>query len=241
MWLENCVLFRRGILHWVTPRSPMCFAVWCVVMVQVCSGTPIEMIQDFCSNWPGVPPYNRVQQFGKDFVQTTKSDPVGVLEQTLQNHPNEPKAVWWKNVPFTLGMLATKSNGDGVYKALKAFVEDGKGTLSEDVYLSKSNAVLALGFVLQSTASRDCLQYLEEGTRPETWERLKWSSPNHKTDQQLHVYLARRSFAALGVSGNEMAAAYIREHCSGEYQDVCDDALRSSEQVRQGGLAAVYK
>jgi hypothetical protein len=199
------------------------------------------MIQDFCSNWPGVPPYARVQQFGKDFVQATKLDPVPILEQTLKNRPDEPNALWWKNVPFTLGMLATDNNRDRVYKALKAFIEDGKGKLSEDVYLSKSNAVLALGFVLQSTASRDCLEYLEEGTRPETWTGLKWSSPNHKTDQQLHVYLARRSFAALGVSGNEMAAVYIREHCSGAYQDVCDDALRSSEQVRQGGLAALYK
>ncbi len=114
-------------------------------------------------------PYDQASQYGRAAVP--------VLAAMLQD---EKEVAHWSNVAITLCMIGDESAAKPVIE----FINKGaEGELSPSDYAAKSNAVMALGYLVNRCQSRDAFAYLKASLKAGKWaeRNIKWLSRGRPT------------------------------------------------------------
>lgn len=116
--------------------------------------------------------------------------------------------IYRQNVVFALGSVGGRSAA----LALIQYVESGQGTVSMAEYHAKSNALAALGYIVNRTGDATALAYLRSAVRPERWlERpVSWRSPVRRTSARINAALVRKAIIGLAMTGRPEADEEIR-------------------------------
>jgi hypothetical protein len=162
------------------------------------------------------------------------------------------------NVVLTLGIIGD----DEVARRLVRFVSEGtgrpsSGVVSKEVYVAKTSAVMALGF-LANRQSNTALNYLLESLQPGIWTRrgVSWASPIHPDTAGRDLQLTQMAIIALALSGREPAGDALRavqgqprtfappgfpEAALQPISDLLAEALTAHGEVDRQGLKSYYE
>jgi hypothetical protein len=189
----------------------------------------------------GAVPFEKARQFGLDPLRDLRVEHLeGVLKASQSAHPDSSCV---SGAALTLGAIGS----DRAVEVLKAFILEGKGQLTEAQYKGKSSAVLALGWAANGSnatgkPNEAAFKFLiTNGVDPEFWHRnIQWKS-SHPGEQDIPMYLVRRSLQAIGLSGRVEIVPNLSICKSPEtpFQAECDDA-RSFAVLAQKGLSELY-
>jgi hypothetical protein len=202
---------------------------------------PLADIRDFVHRFfvHGIP-YAEAVRYGAHVVPT-------LLEMLAD--PREAPA--WPNIVLVLGMLGDER----AVPPLIALIEQPLGGELDAVhYDAKSNALLALGYLVHQSRNQHALTYLRDGAEPAAWGQrgIAWTSPEHKTAAERDRDLSRMAIIGLGLSGDPSAAEALhalltpaptapgrafREHM----RAVIWEALRANQRIAAEGLAQYYR
>jgi len=119
-----------------------------------------------------------------------------------------------RNAPHLgrVALLLSLTGDPQVERDLIDFIMMGSGSLSEEAYDAKSDAILSLGYLANTTSGQAGLRFLLETATPEGWRerRLGWRSPYFSTGEEQSVALARLSLIGLALSGTDEAGKALR-------------------------------
>jgi hypothetical protein len=123
---------------------------------------------------------------------------------------------WWVNVVAVLGIIGDES----VATPLIEFARQGTGLITPDAYRAKSTVLLALGYLVNHTGSREALRFLLESANPSAWNAraIHWSSPIHATASARNARLSSTALLGLALSGAPEAGALLRSISDGTDQ-----------------------
>lgn len=174
-----------------------------------------------------------------DLCESLGHPAVPALLQILQGKGTSAKP----SAVLCLGIVG----GDEVVLPLISFLQKGAGRLSTYEYVSKASVPMALGILVNRTRNDQAYKYLESGTNYPVWQDLiKWTSPNHRTDKDRNIYMARRSMQALGLTATANAAKAIANHsCATDetcpLRDIRPQAAETCKLVNElGGVKAYF-
>ena len=166
-----------------------------------------------------------------------------VVSKLLEMLADTAEEEHWSNIVVTLCIVGNES----VLRSIQSFIsENGSGPLSRASYAAKTNAITALGYLINRTHSEEALHYAERGLQPSTWtERIHWRSPYNSNQEDLSVQLAQMSVMALALSGHPDGRAALEKlktdashaRVAAPINDLLDDAIETNEIVRREGLA----
>ena len=187
-------------------------------------------------------PYDKARAFAKDKTVVPKL--LAMLEDPAQEQA-------WANVVVTLCIIADESAVDPIL----AFITSGQeGKLPPARYAAKSSAVMALGYIVNKTGNKKCLDYLVSSVRPGAWEKrgVRWASPFDSSRAARDNDLNTKAVLGLALAGTPEASQALRE-LKKPAQDpdtrlvrsavgpVVDTALAEHDKVAKMGLSAYYK
>lgn len=261
----------KGLGHWEDLRNIMRSHI----------GTNHTMVYDWqCRSYqhrersaPQLDP-QPVRHLGKVIPQQTqqRDQQVPVLEfiklQFIQGVPFEQAARYsTTDVPVLLRQLAEPS--PGVYlptlvgtlgvigdtqaiQPLIAFIERGRGQLSDEMYGAKKAALLALGHIAAQRPAQRAIDYLTQGMDPRYWERtLQWQLPYEATRGIRNWQMVKAAAWGLGFSGHLEGARTLEQaqtRAKGaiaefpqDLPDLLQEALKVNNLIRElGGLRQFY-
>lgn len=137
-------------------------------------------------------PFDRARAFGADSVPK--------LARMLTS---ESEKRYWRNIVVVLAMLGS----DDAIEPLIAFIENDISIADDDVYLVKTNAVRALGYIHNATGNRQVLSYLQDSLSPTIWNRrgLVGLSEQHENVSARNLDFSKYAIFGLALSGTEAA------------------------------------
>jgi hypothetical protein len=138
-------------------------------------------------------PYNQAKLYSDDDVPE--------LERLLQDPAAEDT---WRNVVGTLGAIGTERARDVLITYL---FTDPKGRLSPAAYIAKSDVPVALGWLVHKSDDREALELLINATNGNWWmaQGIDWSTPIHRSREDLITSLVTKAIIGLTLSGTEEA------------------------------------
>jgi hypothetical protein len=158
------------------------------------SATGPEPVQSFVRKgfFEGVP-YNQAKLYSDDDVPE--------LRRLLQDPAVEDT---WRNVVGTLGAIGTERAKDVLIAYLFA---DPHGRLSPAAYIAKSDVPVALGWLVHKSDDREALELLINATDGDWWaaQGINWSTPIHRSREDLVASLVTKAIIGLTLSGTEEA------------------------------------
>lgn len=187
---------------------------------------------------------------GVPYDQASRYDrtDVTVLAAMLDDHK---EATHWSNVAITLCIIGDESAAKPVIE----FINKGaEGELSRSDYAAKSNAVMALGYLVNKCQSPEAFAYLKalcrSGPSPET--SIKWLGPAQATAAARDQALSKKAILGLALCGTPEAAEALRSlRKPGEtpesrtlrsaVSDLVGAALKEHQKVAKDGLSNYYK
>jgi hypothetical protein len=153
-----------------------------------------ESVQAFVRKgfFEGVP-YNHAKLYSDDDVPE--------LQRLLQDPAAEDT---WRNVVGTLGAIGTERAKDVLIAYL---FSDPKGQLSPAAYIAKSDVPVALGWLVHKSDDPEALELLIKATDGDWWvaQGIDWSTPIHRSRDDLVASLVTKAIIGLTLSGTEEA------------------------------------
>lgn len=185
-------------------------------------------------------PYDQASQYGRAAVP--------VLAAMLKDAKEAP---YWSNVAITLCMIGDESAAKPVIE----FIDEGaEAELSASDYAAKSNAVMALGYLVNKCQSRDAFTYLKASLRPGIGaeRKIKWLGPAQTSAAARDQALSKKAILGLALCGTPEAAEFLRSlrqpgdspesiKLRRAVSDLVDVALKEHEKVSKQGLSEYYK
>jgi HEAT repeat protein len=150
----------------------------------------------------------------------------------------------WPVIVATLGYIG----GPDSFAALRRFLEESSGEVSEPAFRALTTVPLALGDLARDgdTAAE---RYLVAGMNARAWldRPLAWTFRTYRGDRQA-VLMARLSVNGIGRIGTELAAETLRRRLEESERDGTagtigpniQDSLRLIERIRREGAARVF-
>jgi hypothetical protein len=177
---------------------------------------------------------------GVPYREATAYGPA-VVPKLLEMLSDPREEEHWKNIVVTLCLVG----GREVAGPIERFIGTPAGeVLSRPSYDAKSNAIIALGYLVHRTGSEEALSYLAAGVDPERWrERLSWQSPYvplEARDEQL----AQLAILGLALSGRPAALAVLEaqrdeKHAqTPQMRGVIEEAIATNQTIQRRGLAS---
>jgi hypothetical protein len=186
-------------------------------------------------------PYDEARAYGPKVVPQ--------LLQMLEDPRQEPH---WANIVVTLCIIADERAVDPVLAFIARDAKDGSVSRAE--YGAKSSAVMALGYIVNRTGNKKCLDYLRASVRSGAWaERgVKWGAPEGASAAARDVSLSKKAILGLALSGRPEAAATLREleaptkdpaqkTLNAAVGGAVHAALSEHAKIQKMGLSAYYK
>jgi hypothetical protein len=153
-----------------------------------------EPVQSFVRKgfFEGVP-YNQAKLYSDDDVPE--------LQRLLQDPAAEDT---WRNVVGTLGAIGTERAKAVLIAYLLA---DRDARLSPAAYIAKSDVPVALGWLVHKSDDPEALELLIKATDGDWWvaQGINWSTPIHRTRDDLVASLVTKAIIGLTLSGTEEA------------------------------------
>jgi hypothetical protein len=168
-----------------------------VAQVAPASEAPTMPVEEFVEAlWFEGTPYNLASQYSVEDVPT--------LEAILEDNA---EAESWPTAIATLGAIG----GDRARDVLidKLLNENPNGPMSATEYLTRSNALIALGWLAAKDQDPEATRLLVDGTNYDFWASViaeeNWSSEVHATSDELIESLIANSLIGLSLSGTPEA------------------------------------
>lgn len=193
---------------------------------------------------------HRTYIHGVPYEDATRYGPenVPVLLAMLKDRNEESS---WSNIVVTLCIAGDQS----VAKPVIEFIEKGpSGDIADKQYAAKSSAVMALGFLINKTGSREALEYLKQSVDPEVWtkRKIEWKAVFQPTVKARNTQLSTMAVLGLALSGNPDAGDVLRNlrlapatdavREFGELMaDSISDALKDHQTIATEGLREYYR
>jgi len=145
-------------------------------------------------------PYERAIRFDANTA-------VPILLSMLAD-PNEEE--YWPNIVITLGMLGDERAVDPLIKFLEQDVPGPQ--LSRSHYVAKTGVLMALGYLINKSASQEALTYLRDSLKPDVWRQrgLSWMGPFNRDAEARDVQLTKMAILGLALSAHPAAAEALR-------------------------------
>ncbi|MGN6107589.1 MAG: HEAT repeat domain-containing protein [Kofleriaceae bacterium] len=155
----------------------------------------------------------------------------------------------WPVAATTVSMIGDPQALDPLIE----FIADGQGALSRSQYVAKTNALMGLGYIANTSEDPKALDYLIEGTNPDVWpRRIAWRCPFTTTAEDCQRDLAEVSVLGLALSGRPQArdvleALKSRGTAQGatkvqrRFGELAEQSLREHARIANGGLSQYYR
>lgn len=202
---------------------------------------PPTNVQEFARRtyFEGVP-YEQASQYGRAAVP--------VLVAMLKD---QKEAAHWSTVAITLCMIGDETAAKPVIEFINKGVE---GELSPTEYAAKSNALMALGYLVNKSQSREAFAYLKASLKPGVWveRNIQWSCAAQVNEAARDQALCKKAILGLALCGTPEAAEALRSLqqpgptpastiLRGAVSDLVGEALKEHEKVSTDGLSDYYK
>jgi hypothetical protein len=168
---------------------------------------PPEPVTSFIRRtWAEGIPYNTAKLYADDDVPFLAK----ILDDPLE-------AKLWPSVVGTLGAIGSDR---ARYVLLNFLLRNPDGQLSSTEYLGKSNVPVALGWMVQrrkelsKEPDREALQTLIKMTDADWWidtAKVNWTTPIHKSRQDLIASLVVKSMIGLALTGTDEARVRLMQ------------------------------
>ena len=180
-------------------------------------------------------PFEAARQFDERVVP--------VLWRMLADPAEEPH---WPNIVVTLAIVGDEEVSQRLIEFVRA---DPGGVLSPAHYAAKTAALMSLGYNLNHTGDRKCLDYLTRCADPAYWRNLElnWRAPFPQSPTERNHQLANLAVLGLALSGSpeaEQRLETLQRSCNtpqgAELRtavgDVLDEAIAACRKIQQQGL-----
>jgi hypothetical protein len=164
------------------------------------------------------------------------------------------QAQFHENIALTLGMIGSQRSVEPLIAYLKsgpAANAKGEEGASRPVHRGRIGAIMALGYIVNSSGDRQALDYLKESTSPAVWSTrgLTGLSVTEEALAKLPEDLSKYAIFSLGLSGNAEAAEHLRKLAGAQdgtetqqkFGDEIAQSLELSAEVARKGLIEYYR
>jgi Matrixin len=185
-------------------------------------------------------PYGQATQFG--------AAAVAPLLTMLRDKKEED---YWSNIVAVLGMIGEE---EAVGPLINFIETAGPPHLSRAHYAAKTDAIMALGYVVNRRASVAALGYLKQGIKPESWAaRLKGGLASYQASTaERDVDFSKHAILGLALSGRLEAAQILRslqkpavtesdKALQAQLGDLVSQALFEHAKIAKKGLRTYYR
>lgn len=209
-----------------------------ILLAPLASATAPEDVKNFVSGVyaEGVP-YDQASQLDSDVA-------LPILKQVL----SDPRAEkHWANAAVITGMIGHDKGADLLIDFITR--RETKAKLSRAQTVSKTSAVMSLGYIVNKTGNRKALEFLKTGVDPEAWEvrKLPWTGEFYRTPAEQNNHLAGVAVLGLGLSGNTEAAQTLLSLQEapgrselGTLKQIASEALIANTEISSEGLKDYY-
>ncbi|MCG3131871.1 MAG: hypothetical protein FLDDKLPJ_02681 [Phycisphaerae bacterium] len=192
---------------------------------------------------------HRVHVHGVPYSEAIRFGPESAPALTaMLNDPAEKPH--HSNIAVTLCMVGDEAAADTVIN----FIQQGPpGDLSRSDYQAKSNAVMALGYLVNRTGSRRALDFLKQSLDPKSWSdrNIPWKAEYQRATSVRDAQLSTMATLGLALSGHPEARSALRnlqlqpatdtqKAFSAQVSATVTEALKDHEEISRDGLATYY-
>jgi len=185
-------------------------------------------------------PYEEALRFGRENIP--------ILLDMLKDRKEE---LSWSNIVVTLCIIGD----DTVAKPVVEFIDKGPaGNIPDGYYAAKSNAVMALGYLINKTGNKEALTYLKQSVDPKAWpdRKVEWKAEFQATDDERNAQLSTMAVLGLALSGHPEAGEALRKlqrqpetptqkAFAAAVTNTLAEALKDHEKIAGQGLREYYR
>ncbi|MDN5211635.1 hypothetical protein QQ020_06225 [Fulvivirgaceae bacterium BMA12] len=158
---------------------------------------------------------------------------------------------YWPNIVVTLGIIGDERAVTPIINLIK---QDQTGTLSQELYNTKTSAIMALGYLVNKTGNQEALNFLKECLKPHAWDESQpnWNSPYQKAKSDRNMQLSSMAILGLTLSGHPEAIEALKslktpkdseeeKVFQSQVSNMLDQAIGDCEEISEKGLLEYYR
>ena len=158
---------------------------------------------------------------------------------------------YWSNIIVTLGIIGDER---GVAPLINLIKKDQEGVLSGDLYNAKTSAIMALGYLINKSGSREALDFLKDCLNPHNWNESQpgWNSPFQSAKVDRNIQLSSIAILGLTLSGHPEAIEALQalkepmeseeeKKFQSQISNTLDQAISDCEDISRDGLLQYYR
>ena len=120
---------------------------------------------------------------------------------------NPSEHAHWSAAIAVLGMTGDPD----AFNILVNFLERDAGSISHEVYATKLDTLITLGYLLHKTHNPNILTYMKKGLHPSSWSsKIKWKGPVNDDGAARNAHLATMTILGLALSGQVKALTALQ-------------------------------